>query len=218
MIIGPYSRQPYGRGITSVFFASVTIRATGAGEKRAFSFSKAAVVITATGAGVIVNATGASKAAVEVIALTGGQRLTEDLYFIEEPQIKTQGVIATHVTVRSPTAEYTAEVPATPAENTIERVIEIKEGNADTCEAVAEGLLERWGREQLSITGRVPLVVTLRFKEFVKVFIPVSDIDGDYILQRKEHDLSNFETRITVGDIILSDDELMARIMEELDE
>ena len=218
MIIGPYSRQPYGRGITSVFFASVTIRATGAGQKRAYSFSKAAVIITATGAGIVVNAKGASKAAVEIIALAGGRRLSEDLYFIEEPQIKTQGVIATHVTVRSPTAEFTAIVPDTPAENTIERVLEIKEGNQDTCQAIAEGLLERWGREQLSITGRVPLVVTLRFKEYVKIFIPVADIDGDYILQRKEHNLSNFETRITVGDIILSDDELLTRILEELEE
>ncbi len=218
MIIGPYSRQPYGRGITSVFFASVTIRATGAGQKRSYSFSKAVVVITATGAGVIVNAKGASKAVVDIIALAGGKRLAEDLYFIEEPQIRTQGVIATHVTVRSPSAEYTAEIALTPAENTIERLVEIKEGNADTCQAVAEGLLDRWGREQLSITGRVPLVVTLRFKELVKVFISSAEIDGDYILQRKEHNLSQFETRVTVGDIILSDDELIARIMEELEE
>jgi len=157
-------------------------------------------------------------AVVTITATGGGLLRTEDLYFIEEPQIRTQGVIATHVTVRSPSAEYTAEIPLTPAENTIERLVEIKEGNADTCQAVAEGLLDRWGREQLSITGRVPLVVTLRFKELVKVFISSAEIDGDYILQRKEHNLSQFETRVTVGDIILSDDELIARIMEELEE
>ena len=176
MIIGPYSRQPYSRGIVGIMFARVRIHAIG-----------------------------------------GGQMDAEILYFIEEPSIKTQGVIATHVTVRSPSAEYTAEIPLTPAENTIERLVEIKEGNADTCQAVAEGLLDRWGREQVSITGRVPLVVTLRFKELVKVYIPSADIDDDYVLQRKEHNLSSFETSITVGDIILSDEELMARIFEEME-
>ncbi len=177
-------------------FAVIEIDSVGAGEEADFGGSVAEIIIVSVG---------------------GGEHAGEDLYFIDEPQIKTQGVIATHVTVRSPTAEYTAEIPATPAENTIERLVEIKEGNADTCQAVAEGLLERWGRQQTSITGRVPLVVTLRFRQLVNIIIPVAEIDGTYILQRKEHDLSSFESRVTVGDIILSDDELLARILEEVE-
>ena len=213
----PYSRGGYGRGIVGVFYAEVTITAKGGGEKRSFNFSKAVVILTATGGGIIINAKGASKAVVDIIALAGGQRLAEDLYFIDEPSIQTQGVIATHITVRSPSAEFTASIPATPTENMIERIIEIKEGNSATCQAVAEGLLERWGREQLTITGRVPLVVTLRFKQLVKVYIPVAGIDDEFVLQRKEHDLSSFETRVTVGDIVLSDEELFARILEEME-
>ena len=158
-----------------------------------------------------------SIARVRITAEGGGFASDEILYFIEEPTIRTQGVIATHVTVKSPTHEHTASIPATPAENTIERVIEIKEGNAEICQTVAEQLLERWGEEQISIVGRVQLMVVLRFKEYVRVKIPSVNIDDEYILQRKEHDLSTFETQLTVGDIIVGDNELLARILEELE-
>ncbi len=42
--------------------------------------------------------------------------------------------------------------------------------------------------------------------------------DGEeMILQKKEHDVTGQRTRITCGDIILSDSELLARILDELD-
>ena len=218
MYRGRYSRQPYSRNLISVLFARVRISATGGGRKIAQGGVSAAVIVTASGAGFIVDARGGSQALVDIIVQAGGRRLAEDLYFIEEPSIQAQGILATHVTVRSPTHEYTAEIPDTPLENTIERLVGIDEGNEATCQQVAEGLLDRWGREQLSITGRVPLVVTLRFKEFVKVFIPSAGIDDDFVMQKKEHELENFETRVTLGDIILSDEELLSRIIEEIRE
>jgi hypothetical protein len=157
-------------------------------------------------------------AIVRITATGDGFLQTERLYFIDEPTITTQGILATHITVRSPIAEATATVtPAPPAENTIERLVKIRENyNAAMCQAVAEELLSIWGREQLSIVGRVPLVVTLRFKEYAKVFVPSINLDDELILQRKEHNLETFETTVTLGDIIMSEGDLLSRIIEEL--
>jgi len=179
--------------------------------------SEVAVIIKYDGGGEEPDGVGGTVAIVYIRTDSGGEHAGEDLYFLDEPNIQRQGVMATHVTVESPTATYTASTAGTPAEDAIERLIKINEGDEVTCESVAEELLARWGKEQVSISGKVPFTVTLRFKEVVRVFNDAADIDGKYILQRKEHDLSSFETRVTLGDIILSDSELLARIMEELE-
>ena len=143
-------------------------------------------------------------------------KLTEDLYFIDEPVIEFQGRIATHVIVKSPTAEYTSALPNIAKENMIERKVNIEVGNVTTCREVGERLLEKWGRNQRSITGNVPIVVTTKFKEKMRIWVPVANIDEYMILQRKVHDLATGKTTITVGDIILSEEEHLARVLQEL--
>lgn len=142
------------------------------------------------------------------------------LQFIDFPDIQTQGPQATHITVRAKgtTTEYTAVIsPEPPAANKIERLVEIESGTQAQCQKVAEQLLERWGREQRSVSGTVDLIVTLRFDQKIRVKCLPAGIDEEMILQKKEHDvLGNPSTRVTLGDIILSDDELLARVLDEL--
>jgi len=138
------------------------------------------------------------------------------IMFLEEPAIETEGPKATHVTVSSPDAEYTA-CKDVPTEKKVERTVKVDTGDTFACQVVAEQLLDRWGNEQVSITGTAAFVVGLDFREKVKVKIPTAGIDGEYILQRKEHNLSELTTNLTVGDIILSDDELLARILADLE-
>lgn len=142
------------------------------------------------------------------------------LQFIDAPDVQTQGPQATHITVRvkGTTTEHTAVItPAPPPDKIIERLIEIESGTVTQCQEVAERLLERWGREQRSISGVVDLIVTLKYQQKVRVKHPQAGIDEELILQKKEHDvLGSQTTHITLGDIILSDDELLARILDEL--
>jgi hypothetical protein len=143
------------------------------------------------------------------------------LYFIEEPQVVILGPQATHVTVRvknsSPVVEHTAHVTPEPGpDKIIERLVEIDSGTASTCQAVAEQLVTRWGREQKTVTGNINLTVTLSFKEKVYIIIPDAGIDEEMILQEKSHNVTEAITTITCGDIILDDSELLARILDEL--
>jgi hypothetical protein len=145
----------------------------------------------------------------------------QNIYFIDEPSITISGLQATHLTVRikdsSPVVEYTAhDTPETSADKKIQRLLEIDAGTITTCQTVAEQLISRWGREQVSISGDIDLNVTLDFKEKIRIIDADSGIDGEYILQQKEHDLANMKTKIVVGDIILDDNELLARILEKL--
>ena len=139
------------------------------------------------------------------------------LYFIDEPSVQTQPPIATHVTVKSPTHSYIASLEGVSSDQRVDKKITIASGNTAICKVVAERLLERWGTEQVSITGKVAFNVGLRFKEKVKVIIPTAGINGDYILQRKAHNLADFSTVVVVGDIILSEEELVARILQDLE-
>ena len=140
----------------------------------------------------------------------------QTLYFIETPSVDTRGPQATHVTVKSPTNEHTANLEGITDDKKIERLVEIDGGDASACEVVANELLDRWGREQVSVSGQVNLTVVLDFKEKVKIVVPEAGIDGEYTLQKKAHDVTGMTTRITCGDIILSDNELLARILDEV--
>ena len=145
----------------------------------------------------------------------------QTLYFIDEPSIQTQGPQATHVTVRiknsSPVVEYTSHTtPEVNADKKVERLVEIDSGDASVCQTVSEQLVARWGREQVSISGDINLVVSLSFKEKVRVVDAQTGIDGDYVLQEKEHDINNMKTNVKLGDIILNDSELLARILDKL--
>ena len=138
------------------------------------------------------------------------------LYFLEAPNVQIRGPQATHITVQSPTNEYTASLGGITDDKKIERLVEIDEGNAGNCQVVAEQLLARWGREQVSVSGAVNLAVTLSFREEVKIIIPEANINQGMVLQKKEHDVTGARTIVTCGDIILGDTELLARILDEL--
>ncbi len=102
-------------------------------------------------------------------------------------------------------------------ERVVERVMDIDSGDADVCRAVAEALIDRWGHEQASVSGKVTMAVTIRFDRKVRVIIPEAGLNADMIPQRKEHDIVDQSTTVTVGDIILGDAELLARILDDLD-
>ena len=141
----------------------------------------------------------------------------QTLYFLNEPDVNTEGLKANSITVTSPTAEYTATTsPAPNVDELIERLIEIDEGDVVTCQATAEALIIRWGREQKSVEGNINLTVTLRFKETMHIIAPSAGINEDMPLQKKEHDVTGQITTVICGDIILSDDELLARILDEM--
>jgi len=138
--------------------------------------------------------------------------------FIKEPKVTKRGLIATHVIVKSPTNEATAHTTPEPGIATkIERLVKILEGNESVCQEVADELIAKWGKEQISVTGPVDLTVTLLFKQKVLVVIEKANIDTNMILQRKSHNILESSTTVVCGDIILSDDELIARILEGIE-
>ena len=137
-------------------------------------------------------------------------------YFIKEPKVKTNGPQANKITVRSPSAEYTATTdPAPNPDKVIERVVEIDEGDATTREIVAKALIDRWGREQKSISGQINLTVTLKFKEKMKLVNNSINLDEEMVLQKKQHDVTGRKTDITARDIIIDDSELLSRILDD---
>ena len=139
----------------------------------------------------------------------------ETFYWLEEPTVRTTNSIATHVKVKSPTANYTANNSPTSGSE-IYKLVSISEGDATICQNVAEQLLARWGSPQVSVTGTIPLNLILDFKQKIRVKIDWANIDEDMILQKKEHDIAVGTTTLTLGDIILDDAELIARIIDDL--
>ena len=210
MFRGRWSRQPYGRNILTITgIATVEVTAEADGYKRSFGESEAVVKLHGF----------AHKPSVAEIIITGeadGIKTSEHLYFISEPKLEIQEYSATHVTVRSPTAEHTSNLPEIIDERRVDRLVEIDSGDAQTCEAIADELLDRWGRNQITVTGSIPLTVTLRFKEKLQIIIPGGGLDQELILQRKQHSLADFTTQVVCGDVSLSDDELLTRLLEQL--
>lgn len=142
----------------------------------------------------------------------------EIFYFLEEPQIERGAMQANSITVKSDTAEYTATTDPPPsADELIETEISIEEGDEATCQAVAEKLIEKWGKEPLTITGPVNLTVTLKFKEKIRIVIPTNEIDDYFIVQKKTHYVTENTTEIVAGDIMLDENELLARILSEME-
>lgn len=155
--------------------------------------------------------------------LTGGGALSASGYtnslvqFLSKPAVTARAPVATHVTVKSPTHNYTAVITPTPTEATkIERIVDIETGDATVCQSIAEELVGRWGRRQVSVSGVIPLDVRLKFKEKIHIRIPNAGIDEPLVLQRKEHDVFGGSTSIVCGDIILDDNELIARMLQDL--
>jgi len=148
--------------------------------------------------------------------------VSHQLFFKEPPEVTTQAPRATHVTVRvrGTTTEFTAVVTPPPSEESrIERLIMIDSGDQATCLAVAERLLEKWGRPQVSIKGTIPLTLVLRSRQKVRIVIPEVGLNEDLVLQRRQHVIEGVQayTQITVGDIQLSESELVARTIDALE-
>ena len=119
--------------------------------------------------------------------------------------------------VRGTSTEASATIsPEPPVETSIKRLVVIDSGTADVCQVIADELISRWGREQKSVSGTIPLNVQLNFKDKVRIRVPFAGIDEDMFLQRKEHSITGAETSITCGDISLGDNELIARIIDDL--
>lgn len=140
-------------------------------------------------------------------------------YFLKDPSVSTQSPQATHVIVRvrGTSIEASAYIsPEPPVEKRIIRLVIIDAGTIEVCQTVANALINRWGREQKSVKGTIPLNVRLSFKDKVRVRVPQAGIDEDMTLQRKEHSITGAETSIMCGDIILGDSELIARIIDDL--
>lgn len=175
----------------------VGISADGAGYQALYGGSESKVYIKAVGAGYSPNV----------------------LRFLQEPVVSIQNPVATHVIVTSPTNTYTAYITPEPAAaDRIERAVTISEGNATVCQAVAEALIERWGVEQITVTGRIPLTLILDFKEYVYISIPFAGISQEMQLQSKVHTIGSSDTytTVTLGSVYVGDNELIARILEEM--
>lgn len=177
--------------------SATKISAIGGGYQALYGGSESAVHIKAVGAGYAPNV----------------------LRFLQEPVVSIQNPVATHVIVTSPTNTYTAYVTPEPAAaDRIERAVTISEGNATVCQAVAEALIARWGVEQITVTGRIPLTLILDFKEYVYISIPFAGIAQEMQLQSKIHTISSSDTytTVTLGSVYVGDNELIARILEEM--
>ncbi|MFA7218798.1 MAG: hypothetical protein WC057_09430 [Dehalococcoidales bacterium] len=177
--------------------STVGISADGAGYQALYGGSESKVYIKAVGAGYSPNV----------------------LRFLQEPVVSIQNPVATHVIVTSPTSTYTAYITPEPAAaDRIERAVTISEGNAAVCQAVAEALIARWGVEQITVTGRIPLTLTLDFKEYVYISIPFAGISQEMQLQSKIHTIGSSDTytTVTLGSVYVGDNELIARILEEM--
>jgi len=135
------------------------------------------------------------------------------------PRVSTTAPIANYVYVKSPTHSATATTsPAPAADVLVKRYFPITEGDATVCQEVADKLLAKWNQDQLSISGVIPLNVTLKFNQRVWVTIPWIGLDREMVVQKKSHEIteSNSYTRVVCGDIILKDNELLARILDDL--
>jgi len=144
-------------------------------------------------------------------------KIISTIYFLELPQITKDTMIATHVTVKSPTNEVTVHITPEPDPgDRIERIVNIDSGNSTVCTAVGNELLIKWGKEQINIRGKIPLTVTLTFMQKLSVYVKQANISTNLVLQKKEHDVLDASTTVTMGDIQLSDDELVSRIFEDL--
>lgn len=136
-------------------------------------------------------------------------------YFIEEPQITRRSPQANTVIVKSNTSSATAST-FPQEDNVIKRIVEIDEGDASVCQAVADELISRWGSEQKSVQGKINLTVTLDFKQKVRFVNKNLGLDEIMILQKKSHNVGEQTTEVIAGDIILDDNELLTRILDDM--
>jgi len=139
-----------------------------------------------------------------------------EVNFVAEPEVRLAARRATHVTVKSPTAEGSASLGGIPVEDMIEHIIYIEAGSAFVCESSAQALLDAWKEESVSVTGTIEVTVLSRFRERIGVFIPTAGIDDDLILQKKVHNVAEGTSTLTLGTAYFSDQELLTRVLEDI--
>ncbi len=141
-------------------------------------------------------------------------------YFLKTPNVSITGPKATHVKVKDRATAGTATANVTPEPPEAERIYRFilvdDGGGVGVLQTIADQLIEKWGREQVTVSGEIPLNVTLDFMQKLRVIVPQGNVDADLILQKKSHNITTKTTAIVAGDIMLSDDELIARILDEL--
>jgi len=141
----------------------------------------------------------------------------DELKFINPPTVNREMPKANRVTVRSDTDSWTSTIPDTSEDEVVERLVKIDIGSEKVCKQIADRLVEQWSEVQISIVGNVLLFIDLEFKTKVMMQIEDSLIDQEkFILQNVQHDLANYKTTVTVGDLMLDDQELLARILDEI--
>ncbi|MFW6381081.1 MAG: GLUG motif-containing protein, partial [Bacillota bacterium] len=77
-----------------------------------------------------------------------------EFYFIEPPAVESYPPQATSVTVKSPTAEYTAELENVSVDMKKEKYYEIDSGNYEVCRQIATEMLEYLSVERKAINGK----------------------------------------------------------------
>lgn len=215
-----YGRAPYGRSAGSQKLATLKLEAfTGKTVQNksvagGFAELKLEAFVGTAKAAILVRDGGFGLLKIEPFGDVA-TKYTEDLYFIDQPSIQTQGILATHLLLISPTHTVEVGLEGIPIENRIEQVVEIDEGNEEILTQTGQLLLEKWGRPQISVTGVVDLVVTTHFRSMLRVWVPSANIDEFMPLQKKEHDIAAQTTRLTLGDLIVGQDEYLARILRE---
>lgn len=137
--------------------------------------------------------------------------------FINTPEVIKKEITANRVIVKSSTASYTAQTDDLSQDNLIEKQMNIDEGDEGVCEQVAKALLEEWGRRKVSIRGQIKLNQGLIFEKKTYIIIPEGKIEGPHKVQKLEHNIDNYTTTCIVGDILLSDSELLARILNKIE-
>lgn len=147
---------------------------------------------------------------------------TQSIYYIEDPSVTLKSPQATEITVSSATNSVTVDTtdlgwPAVSADKKIQKRIEIDEDiDAAGCQEIGETLLGKWGKESKTVVGVVDLTVTTTFKNKIRIINVEAGIDEEMILQRKEHNITESKTTLVCGDIVISDNELLSRLLEEL--
>lgn len=140
----------------------------------------------------------------------------QTIYFTDVPDIQIREVKANRVIVESPSASYTAETDNISQDNIIEKQVRLKEGDSNVCKQVAEALLNEWFRNKKSIIGEIQLNQGINFDKKVFLIIPENNENTSYRVQKITHNIDDYTTTLIAGDIIYSDNELLARILSDI--
>jgi hypothetical protein len=187
--------------------------------------------------GVVLELDGASTAQARVTLLqTSSTQQTLDslkvweaitLTMLDKPQIEVRPPEVTdvicYVEDSDPLIEVTASL-GVPADERVEVRVSVPAGSTqDYAQAYADAYLAVHGREQLSVTCKVPLATRISFGELVAVAIPYLGYtrDSPWLarVQRKTHRplASPPHTELALGDFLPQDEEVLVRLLSRVE-